>query len=387
VEDREKQYNDWAMLRAHAPVWRDEPSKTFILTRYADVRALVLDTTLLRDPDLAEEGAVVRQFKPEGSPERDAPMTWMDGAEHVRVRGPLQRALYARVAAARPAVEKICALLLDKLAGRESFDLIADYAVPIPVAVIGTILGVSTTDFPRFRAWSDAMMLSFHPSRSAAQDAALAEANVLFASYLDAALAERRLRPRDDLLSDMTIAQRDGAQLTDLELRVNSSTLLTGGNMSTADLIGNAIQLLLEHPDQLAKLKADPSLIGSAVEECLRLSPPTDGTQRILNEDRTIAGCPMKKGQVVAVMLPSANRDADAFPDPDRFDIARKPNVHVSFGGGPHICIGAPLARLETQVGLGALFARFPNLHLTGAPPQRRDLPFFHGLESLIVAP
>jgi hypothetical protein len=314
-------------------------------------------------------------------------MTWMDGAEHVRVRGPLQRALYARVAAARPAVEKICAVLLDKLMGRERFDIIADYAVPIPVAVIGTILGVATADFPRFRAWSDAMMLSFHPSRSAEQDRALKEANVLFANYLDAAIAERRLRPRDDLLSDLVIAQREGTQLSDVELRVNCSTLLTGGNMSTADLIGNAVQLLLEHPDQLAKLNAAPSLVASAVEECLRLSPPTDGTQRILNEDRTIAGCPMKKGQVVAVMLPSANRDADAFPDPDRFDIARKPNVHMSFGGGPHICIGAPLARLEAQVALSALFARFPNLHPTGEPPQRRDLPFFHGLESLPVAP
>ncbi|HEY1708789.1 MAG TPA: cytochrome P450 [Rhizomicrobium sp.] len=385
MDDREQQKKTWATLRARAPVWRDEPSKSFVLTRYADVRALLLDTTLLRDPDLADEGAVVRQFKSQG-PERDAPMTWLDGPEHVRVRGPLQRALYARIAAARPAIEKIVHMLLDSLVRRETFDLVADYAVPIPVAVIGNILGVATTDFPRFRAWSDAMMLAFHPARSQAQDAAMAEANTLFAAYLDAAIAERRVKPRDDLLSDLVIAQRDGAQLSDVELRVNCSTLLTGGNMSTADLIGNAALLLLQHPEQCARLKADPSLAASAVEECLRLSPPTDGTQRVLGEDRTIGGCPMKKGQVVAVVLPSANLDPDAFPDPERFDIARKPNVHLSFGGGPHICIGAPLARLEAQVALGALFARFPGLHLTGVPPERRELPFFNGLESLIVA-
>lgn len=385
MDTREQQLKNWAMLREHARVYRDEPSKSFVLSRYADVRALVQDPDLLRDPDLAEDGAMVRQFKPKDDPNRNAPMTWMDGAEHVRLRGPIQRALYARVAASRDAIDRIVHLQLDRLAGRTGFDLVEDYATPIPVATIGIILGVATTDFPRFRKWSDAMMLGFHPSRSPAQEAAMKEANALFGEYIDAALTERRTKPRDDLLSDLVIAQRDGADISEVELRVACMTLLTGGNMTTADLIGNTALLLLQHPEECAKLKANPALAAGAVEEALRLEPPTEGTQRIIECDRVIAGCPMKRGQVVAVMLGAANRDPEAFPDPDRFDIARKPNAHVGFGGGAHICIGAPLARLEAQLAIAALFARFPNLQLDGSPLRWRDLPFFHGLESLPV--
>jgi len=389
MDAREQQLKTWAMLREQIPVYRDEASKSFVLSRHADVRALVQDPDLLRDPDLAEEGAVVRQFKPVGDPNRNAPMTWMDGADHVRLRGPVQRALYARVAAAREAIERIVALQLDRLAGRATFDLVEDYAVPIPVAAIGTILGVATEDFPRFRKWSDAMMLGFHPSRSPEQDAAMAEANALFGAYIDAAITDRRTAPKDDLISDLVIAQRDGAEITDIELRVACMTLLTGGNMTTADLIGNAAWLLLNHPEERAKLVANPALAASAVEEALRLEPPTEGTQRIADRDRTIAGCPIRKGQVVAVMLGAANRDPVVFPDPDRFDIARKPNAHVAFGGGAHICIGAPLARLEAQLAIAGLFARFPNLRLAdaSAAPRWRKLPFFHGLESLMVEP
>lgn len=383
--DRQSQIAQWKQMREHMPVYRDAPSKSFVLTRHADVRALLTDAAMLRDPDLAEEGAVVRQFKGQG-PDRDAPMTWMDGPEHVRVRAPLQRALYTRVAAIRPTIETIVRDLLDTLESRAEFDAAADFATPIPIATIGAILGVATADFDRFRSWSDAMMLAFHPARSAAQDAAMLEANTLFAGYLDAAIADRRARPRDDLISDMVLAQRDGAKLSDVELRVNLSTLLTGGNMTTADLIGSAILLLLQHPDECAKLQANPALVPSAIEEALRLEPPVDGTQRILDSDRAIAGCPMRKGQVVAVQLPAANRDETVFADPDRFDIARKPNPHLTFGGGPHICIGAPLARLEAQVAIGALFKRFPHLRLAGTP-RWRDLPFFHGLESLTVTP
>jgi cytochrome P450 len=385
MEDREKQLVQWAAMRAHAPVYRDEPSKSFVLTRYADVRALLMDLDLVRDPDRAEEGAVVRQFKGDG-PERDAPMTWMDGAEHVRLRGPVQKALYGRVARCRKTVEAIAEAQLDKLEEQQSFDLVTDYAVSIPVETIGMLLGVETAVFPLFRQWSDAMMLAFHPSRSPEQNAAMAQANTLFGKYIDTAIAERRTQPRDDLLSDLVIAQRDGARISDAELRVNCMTLLTGGNMTTGDLIASAALLLLQHPAELAKVKADRGLVPAAIEETLRFSPPVDGTQRILDRDRIIAGCPMRKGQVIAVQLPSANRDETAFSSPDRYHIARKPNAHLSFGGGPHICIGAPLARLEAQVAIAALFERFPDLRLGSSPPRWRELPYFHGLESLIVA-
>jgi cytochrome P450 len=285
----------------------------------------------------------------------------------------------------RPKIEAIVAEHLNRCAARGSFDAVTDFAIPIPVDVIGTILGVATSDTAQFRAWSEAMMLGFHPARSPAQEKAMLAANDAVSAHIAAIIADRTAYPRDDLISDIVLARKDRARLSDAELRVNCMSLLTGGNMTTADLIGSAILLLLQNPDELAKLKANPALWPSAVEEALRLSPPVDGTQRILESDRAVAGCPMHKGQVVAVQLPAANLDPTAFPDPERFDIARKPNVHMSFGGGAHICIGAPLARMEAQVALTALFTRFPNLRLTGTP-RWRDLPFFHGLETLPVS-
>ncbi len=377
-------YVDWQ--RTHHPVYRDEPSKSFVLSRYADIRALVLNPAMLRDPDLAEEGAVVRQFKPqtERPEDRDAPMTWLDGPEHVRVRGPIQKALYTRVAAARPVIERLIDARIANLEGRAQFDVVTDYAIPIPIDVIAAILGVETADLPRFRAWSEAILLSFHPSRTPEQDRAMADAIARFGAYLDDAIAERRARPRDDLISELSAP---GTALSDAEIRVNCVTLLTGGNLTTADLIGNAVLLLLNHRQELAKLKADPGLVPSAIEEVLRLGSPVEGTQRIVPRDLSISGCPIAKSQVVAISIPSANRDPEAFPDPRRFDIARKPNVHMAFGGGAHICIGAPLARLEAQIAIRKLFARFPDLRLAepDAKPQWRALPYFRGLERLAV--
>ena len=173
--------------------------------------------------------------------------------------------------------------------------------------------------------------------------------------------------------------------LSDVELRINLSALLIGGNLTTTDLIGNAVRQLLLNPDQLAKLKADPGLIGATVEETLRFEPPVDITGRVASRDIEIGGCPVATKQSVMFFLRAANRDPEAFEEPHAFDIARKRRPHVAFGGGAHICIGAPLARLEAQVALLKLFQRFPNLRLAhpDEPPVWRTLPFFRGLEKL----
>lgn len=163
--------------------------------------------------------------------------------------------------------------------------------------------------------------------------------------------------------------------------------LLVAGNLTTSDLIGNGVYLLLTHPEEMAKLRADPSLINGAVEEMLRFAPPTEFAARIASRDMEVGGCPVRQEQSMVVALRGANRDPEAFEAPDRFDVARKPGPHLAFGGGAHICIGAPLARLEAQVALGMLLARFPNLRLARpdeAPPARM-LPLFNGLERLDV--
>jgi hypothetical protein len=206
-------------------------------------------------------------------------------------------------------------------------------------------------------------------------------------AYFTATIAARRTQPRDDLISDMARLQADGADLSDDELRINLSALLIGGNLTTTDLIGNGVRLLLLHPAELAKLKADPGIVNSVVEEILRYEPPVDITGRIASGEMEVGGCPLKAGQSLMMSLRGANRDPEVFEDPHRFDVSRKHKPHVAFGGGAHICIGAPLARLEAQVALVKLFQRFPHLRLADpdAPPAWRNLPFFRGLERMEV--
>lgn len=375
-------------LRVSQPIFRDENSKTFVLSRYADIRALLTDPGMLRNADLAEDGSLVRSFKPADMNrpgDRDAGMGWLDAPDHARVRGPIQLALNRRVAALRPAVEDIVAARLDALDSR--FDAVEDFAVPIPIAVIGRLLGVDTGDMGRFRIWSEAAIGIFAPNPTVEERAATKAASEAISDYLDVSMAQRREAPRDDLVSDLVTAQAQGVPLSDAEIRVNCMNLLLGGNVTTADLIASAIWLLLTHPDQLARLRADPALIGGAIEEVLRLVPPGEGTQRIVPRDMTIAGCPVHKSQVVAGLVDSANRDPGIFPDPHRFDIGRRGAAHLSFGGGAHVCIGQHLARLEAQVAVHGIVTRFPELRLAepDARPVWRQVPFFRGLATLPV--
>lgn len=377
-------------LRDEAPVMRDSLFGAFFLTRYDDIRGVLTDRTMLRDGTKAEPAATfthrLRQPLP-GMPEEGptSVILFLDDPDHARVRTPLMKALYGRVSKAKAQVEVLIDGVLDKIDGQDTFDVIADLAEPIPILVIAKLLGVDEERVDEFRHWSQGLILNFHPMRTEAQTKYMVDSILSLRRFFEGEIAERRVRPRDDLISDILAAQERGTELSDRDIRDNCIAFLVGGNLTTTDLIGNGVYTLLQHPQQLALLKANPSLIGKAVEEILRYAPPVGQTARILDRDAEVGGCPMKKAQVIVTSLPAANRDPETYTDPHRFDITREPVPHMSFGGGAHICIGAPLARLEAQVALAKIFERYPNLKLAEDAPAWKATPFFHGLERLRV--
>jgi cytochrome P450 len=382
-------------LRSECPVHRDNTAGLFVLTRYADVRGVLSDTSMWRGPERAEEAAMLTRAiinqNIEGrtipEDEQRSGILLMDEPDHMRIREPFAKALYKRVARAKPLVQQVVDDWLDRLAGRERFDVMADFALGVPIDVIARILGVDNARLAEFRDWSEGVILILDPFRNEDQTKHLVRASNALSAYMRDLMQQRRANPQDDLVSDMVALQAEGAPLNEGEISSNLQGLLIGGNLTTTDLIGNAIWLFLNNPGELAKLKADPSLINSAVEEVLRYESPVDITGRIAPRDMEVGGCPVKQTQSMFASLRGANRDPAVFAEPHRFDISRKGTPHVAFGGGLHLCIGAPLARLEAQIAILSFFQRFPNLRPAhpDAKPQWRSLPFFRGLKELVV--
>jgi len=386
-EARADPYPRLKALRDKCPVMRDEGAAAWIVTRYADVRAVVNDRSLWRHPRMAEQTSIMQaQVAPvEGLDQVYAEgesILFLDEPHHSRIRVPLAKALYARVAKSRPRIDAIVSEVLDRIAATAPFDLMTEVAIPIPILIIARILGVDEERLSEFRRWSEDAILSLTPIRNEDETRRMIDGSNRIAEYFRELLAARRASPRDDLISDMATADAD---ISDAELNVNLSSLLVGGNLTTTDLIGNGVWLLLTHAEQLAKFKGDPSLAASAVEEILRFESPVDATGRVLSGDREFGGCPMRDRQSLLASLRAANRDPAMFENPDSFDIARKNAPHVAFGGGAHICIGAPLARMEAQSALTQIFQRFPDLKLADAEVEWRTLPLFRGLKRLMV--
>jgi cytochrome P450 len=382
-------------LRSECPVYRDAQAGTFILTRHADVRAMLGDTTMWRSPERAEEAAHIQRALVEqrvegirmSEEEQRSGILLMDEPDHMRIRGPFAKALYKRVARCKPLVQSVVDQYLAPLRSQKTFDAMDGFALRVPIDVIARILGVDENRLGEFREWSEGAILGLNPFRTDEETQRFVTCQNALSFYMGELMKERRARPQDDLVSDMMQLKAEGAPLGDGEISNNLQGLLIGGNLTTTDLIGNAIWLFLTHPEELAKLKADPSLINNAVEEVLRYESPVDITGRIAPRDMEVGGCPVKQRQSMFASLRGANRDPEAFPDPHRFDITRKDAPHVAFGGGLHLCIGAPLARMEAQVALATFFDTFPNARLADPDmkPQWRTMPFFRGLKELTV--
>jgi cytochrome P450 len=375
------------LLRARCPVYQDESTKSLILTTYEDIRAVVNDRTLWRHPSRADTESLFHRFSPDnaGQDSQTESILFLDDPDHARVRQPLTQAFYKRASKVRGATERIVAEILDGLAGLAQVDIINDVGIPIPIFVIADILGVERERIEEFRAWSEGIILSLNAFRTVEESKTVEWARDQLRVFFLEEMQARRTQPRDDLLTDMVQLQAAGADLSDAEIAINCSALLVAGNLTTTDLIGNGVWLFLQHPDELVKLQADPALINAAVEEILRVEGPVVQTGRVASRAMEIAGRPVRQSTPISTYLRAANRDPGHFPDPDRFNITRAHAPHVSFGGGAHICIGAPLARLEAQVALAMLFARWPGMRLAQQELAWRALPGFRGLERLIV--
>ena len=392
---REDPYLRLAELRAQCPLHRDEAGGAWLVSRMADARAIFTDNSHVKDPDHAEPAAIAirrrRATVPDGlafPDDQRASMLELDGEEHARVRGPLVQALFARIAAFEPHCIRIVEAALDRLEGRAEFDLMTELAEYVPVACIGAILGVPPETLTTFRGWLDGIVQTFNPNRTPENVTALVAASNGLAHYIRGRFEDAKHDPPDDLFGDMARAQAAGAPLSDTEITYNIRGLLIAGNVTTTDLIGNAVRLLLTHPDQLACLRGDASLWPNAIEEVLRYEAPVDFTWRIATHDEDLSGCPVHTGAALNVFIRSANRDEAMFPDAQTFDVTRpRAARHLSFGGGAHICPGAPLARMEARHLLPRLFERLPRLRLgdPAALPHWRKLPGFRGLESLYV--
>jgi cytochrome P450 len=383
-------YPTYAALRRTDPVHWYEPFGAWVLTRYDDVVAATHDPRLRSD---RAGGMGERAGRPELQPLFEvigAQMNITNPERHHRLRALVAKVFTPRaVDALRPSVEAMVDELLDQLPEQGRFDVIADLAFPLPARVIARLLGLETGELEQLKRWSDDFSAIFGTDPSAVTpeqyQRALQSTHEL-TTFFRAEFDRRRASPGDDLLSLLVHAEIDGDRLSETELIANANLLLAAGHETTTHLIGNGLLALLRHPDQLQLLLDDPSLIPGAIEEFLRYDGTVQFMYREAGEDLTIGDRSIRKGQLVYLMFAAANRDPARFPDPDRLDVRRRPDVHLAFGHGPHVCLGAALARMEAHVAFTALLRRCSELHLTGEPLEYQDNLELRGLKALPVA-
>jgi cytochrome P450 len=373
-------YPVYQQLREREPVQWNEHIEIWTLTRYADVAAV------LRDGRMSADRTTADRFRLPPGRQIYQSMLTLDPPDHTRLRTLVNKAFTpTTVSRLRPRIQALVDEILDKAEEEGSLEVIADLAYPLPVTVIAEMLGVPPEDYQIFKDWSATLAANLDPLRAGEMREAAFDARDALSEYLSGIVDKRRARPRDDMISALLAVEESGDALSHRELLIMCNLLLIAGHETTVNLIGNGLRALLTHPDQLERLRDEPDLIETAVEELLRFDSPVQLTGRVVSEDLEVGGVQMRPGHFVMVLLGAANRDPAQFPDPDRLDLARHPNQHLSFGRGIHFCLGAPLARVEGQVAIGSLVRRFPRLRLDGEPVQR-DTVTLRGLESLPVA-
>jgi Cytochrome P450 len=354
-------YAVYAQLRQAGPVHRitgTDGLPAWLVTRYDDVRQALADPRLSLDKHNAAPGGYRGMALP---PALDANLLNMDPPDHTRIRRLVSRAFTPRqIEQLREPIQRTADELLDALAATECADLIASYAAPLPITVICDLLGVAPADRRDFRSWTDALVAP-DPTRPSLAKQAIG--NLL--SFLTQLIADKRTAPADDLLSALIAVRDEEDRLSEDELMSLAFLILFAGYENTVHLIGNAVLTLLRHPEQQAELRANPTRLGAVVGELARYDGPVPlAMRRFPTEDVTISGVTIPAGETVLLSLAAAHRDPHRFTDPDRFDIDRDTTGHLALGHGIHYCLGAPLARMETEIALSALFDRFPDMAL-----------------------
>ncbi len=362
-------YDTYSRLQATGPVLPTVLGG-WLLTRHAEVFAVLRDASF-SSSSRHQSGyeQVVEMARQLGLSDLQdlmgRVMLFADPPDHTRLRRIVGQAFTGRaVEAMRPRIAAIVDRMLDPLAGDGGADLVETLAFPLPVTVISEMLGVPEADHGMLRSWTAEAVKALDPSDDMTVFFPAAEAIRCLRTYFDDLVGRRRRAPGTDLLSALIAAEDHGDRLSHEELLDTAILLFGAGHETTVNLISGGTLNLLRHRDQLARLRAEPSLIDTAVEELLRFGPPVQMTARIATADAELAGQPIAKGTEVIALLAAANRDPEVFEGPERLDIGRRDNRHLSFGGGIHHCLGAPLARIEGQEAIGRLMTRFPDLHL-----------------------
>ncbi|MGA5582019.1 cytochrome P450 [Streptomyces thermodiastaticus] len=383
-------YPAYAELRARGRVLYYEPSNQWLVPHHADVSALLRDRRLGRTYThrFTHEEFGRTPPPPEHEPFHtlnDHGMLDLEPPDHTRIRRLVSKAFTPRtVERLRPYVHRLAGELVDGLVRDGGGDLLTDVAEPLPVAVIAEMLGIPEADRAQLRPWSAAIcgMYELNPTPRAAE--AAVRASVEFSGYLRALIAERRRAPGDDLISGLIAAHDEGDRLTEQEMISTAVLLLDAGHEATVNATVNGWWALFRNPAQLAALRADHGLVPSAVEELLRYDTPLQLFERWVLDEIEIDGTTIPRGAELALLFGSANHDPAVFAEPERLDLARRDNPHISFSAGIHYCIGAPLARMELAASLTALLRKAPTLRLA-AEPERTPNFVIRGLKGLSV--
>ncbi|MGI8917361.1 MAG: cytochrome P450 family protein [Pyrinomonadaceae bacterium] len=379
-----------ADLRVSQPVYQTTlPDKTpvWLITRYADVAALLKDERFVKNRRTAMTPEQLRKMPwvPSMFRPLERNMLDLDAPDHTRLRALVHKAFTpSLIARMRDRVQTLAEELLDRVMYGGEMDLIKGYALPLPMTIITEILGIPAPDHHKFHKWSKAVVALTSPRATLR----VIPSVWMFIRYLRQFFKLRRRDPRDDLATALIQAEDAGDKLSEDELLAMVFLLLIAGHETTVNLIGNGMLALLENPDAMNRLRRDPALIKTAVEELLRYtSPVLMSTERYAREDLNLHGVTIPQGGMTLGAIGSANRDKDVFENPDELDITREPNKHLAFGQGIHFCLGAPLARLEGEIAINTLLRRMPDLHLSVATESLRWRPsmVLRGLESLPV--